>query len=85
MFVLILAMLLLKAQGLGNCFFITLRLSKIFLKFTQLIPTLVAIQSGLFLVKIGFVDNHLWLPSRKFKYTSKDTWEAIRAKQPKVE
>jgi hypothetical protein len=46
---------------------------------------LVATQSGLSFAKIGLVDNPLRLPSRKFKYTCKDTWEAIRVKQPKVE
>lgn len=42
---------------------------------------LVAIQSGLSLVKIGLVDNPLWLPSRKFKYTPK----ILGRPKPKVE
>lgn len=46
---------------------------------------LVAIQSKLPDVKMGSHDTPLWLPSKSNRYSSKDTWEAIRVKQTRVE
>jgi hypothetical protein len=46
---------------------------------------LVSIQSNLPLVKIGMIDKLLWLPFRNLKHSCKNTWEAIRVKQLKVE
>lgn len=46
---------------------------------------LVLIQSCLCLVKIGVQDAPLWFPSKNLKFSSRETWEAIRVKMPKVD
>jgi hypothetical protein len=45
----------------------------------------VAIQSNLPGVNFGSHDTLFWLPSKSNRFSSKDTWDAIRVKSPKVE
>lgn len=46
---------------------------------------LVKIQSNLSVVKIGDKDRAFWVTSKNKCYTSRDSWEEIRNRSPKVE
>lgn len=47
--------------------------------------SLINIQGKLPLVKLGVNYKPLWMVSKSNSYTSRETWEAIREKQPRVE
>jgi hypothetical protein len=46
---------------------------------------LVGTQCQLSDVQIGSLDAPIWLPIKTHKFSSKDTWDAIRVKLPKVD